>query len=140
MDFCQPRLGISGQGPLRAHDALNGIEHPRPLLYPGNEAGQSANRAILVDLKDAGLITDVIFHFRDRLAVLNWTARDQMSSRSERRPTMVANFVVFLCGAMVLVKAITSDPDVVIFWILAVVYAGFAAAFGEISFRAVKVR
>jgi hypothetical protein len=74
------------------------------------------------------------------LAVLNWTARDQMSSRSERRPTMVANFVVFLCGAMVLVKAITSDPDVVIFWILAVVYAGFAAAFGEISFRAVKVR
>lgn len=70
------------------------------------------------------------------LAILNWADKDQAISSMDRRPILVTNFLVFVIGGIAILKGITGDPEVVTFWVLAVVYAGFAVGFGLVALRA----
>lgn len=68
-------------------------------------------------------------------ASLNWMSRDNILGGIYSRPQVVANLVHYLTAGIALLRGAARNPDLVVLWPLAVMYALFAAAFGVVMFR-----
>lgn len=66
---------------------------------------------------------------------LNWMARGNLIGGIYSRPVAVGNLMHFLVAGLALIKAAASNPGLSLVWPVALVYAGFATAFGLIIFR-----
>jgi hypothetical protein len=69
-------------------------------------------------------------------ALLNWMAKGSTIGGIYNRPMALANLAHFLAGALALVKAVWSDPELpYAAWILAGWYTLFAVLFALVVFR-----
>jgi hypothetical protein len=68
-------------------------------------------------------------------AVLNWMARGNLIGGIYSRPVAVGNLMHFLVAGLAVIRALVDSPGLLALWPLALLYAGFAAAFGTILFR-----
>ena len=64
-------------------------------------------------------------------AMLNWTAKDNLIGGIYGRPVAIGNFTHFMVGAFAMLKLAARVSSGTI-WIIAVIYAVFAVAFGYI--------
>ena len=65
-------------------------------------------------------------------AALNWMTRHNLIGGIYSRPLAVGNLMHFLVAGLAMVKLV---PQIPMLWLLAIVYAGFAVAFGAVLFR-----
>ncbi len=68
-------------------------------------------------------------------AVLNWMSRGSTIGGIYARPLMVGNLLHFASGTAVIFKALSRAPLPRAWWMLAVMYAGFAVAFARLLWR-----
>jgi hypothetical protein len=73
-------------------------------------------------------------------AMLNWMSKDSVIGGIYGRPTALANFLHFFAGGMALLKAVAGGQTSRALWLLAIVYALFAAGFGLVAFRPAQPR
>lgn len=73
-------------------------------------------------------------------AMLNWMSKDSTIGGIYARPMTFANFLHFFAGGMALLKGAAGQTGVGGVWALAIVYGGFAIAFGLVAFRPAKLR
>lgn len=74
------------------------------------------------------------------LAMLNWTAKDNVIAGSYGRPVAIGNFAHFFIGGLVLTKASIIENGLGLIFIAAIIYILFAALFGIIVFQKSKKR
>ena len=81
------------------------------------------------------LVVQVLGALYIGFAGLNWMTRDSLIGGIYSRPVVIGNLMHFLVAGLTLVKAVARAPDLSLLWPVALVYAGFAVAFGFVLFR-----
>lgn len=87
---------------------------------------------------DAGTTPLIIFQLLGALyfgfAMLNWTAKDNLTGGIYSRPVTIGNFTHFLIGGLALLKLVTRNFEINTLSIAAFVYLVFAILFGYVLF------
>jgi hypothetical protein len=68
-------------------------------------------------------------------AGLNWMARENLIGGIYSRPVAIGNLMHFLVAGLALIKAVMGSSELALYWPVALLYIGFATAFGLIIFR-----
>ncbi|KAA9331965.1 hypothetical protein [Adhaeribacter soli] len=67
-------------------------------------------------------------------AMLNWMAKGNLIGGIYSRPVAIGNLAHFLIAGLALLKAAFTMGNSPFVWALAIIYAGFALAFGLVTF------
>jgi hypothetical protein len=67
-------------------------------------------------------------------AMLNWTARANLTGGIYSRPVTIGNLTHFIVGGLALAKFAMRNPSLVWLWIIAIVYLLFALFFGIVFY------
>jgi hypothetical protein len=67
-------------------------------------------------------------------AILNWTAKANLTGGIYSRPVAMGNLTQFVIGGLVLLKFATHNINLTYIWIAAIVYLVFAILFGFVLF------
>jgi len=67
-------------------------------------------------------------------AMLNWTAKANLTGGIYSRPVAIGNFTHFLIGGLAFLKLVLHNTDLAYIWVCAILYCIFAVAFGYVLF------
>lgn len=81
------------------------------------------------------LLTQVLGALYVGFAGLNWMARGNLIGGIYSRPLAIGNLMHFLVASFAMLRTVPRAPELPLLWPLALVYVGFAAAFGVTLFR-----
>ena len=86
--------------------------------------------------KSAQILMQILGALYFAFAMLNWMTKTSLIGGIYNRPIAVANFTHFTIAGLALIKGLFSSSDLQNpMWIMAIIYAVFAIAFGIILFR-----
>ena len=67
--------------------------------------------------------------------LLNWMAKASLIGGIYSRPLAMGNFLHFLMGAILFIKAVIAGPSPALLWVACIIYSSFALLFGFLLFR-----
>ena len=67
-------------------------------------------------------------------AMLNWSAKANLTGGIYSRPVVIGNFTHFLIGGLALIKLVLHDTNRTCIWACAILYLIFALLFGYVLF------